>query len=61
MAVKQRPKRKGPKCHNCGKFGHIRWNCSELLEAEKKSDSSQKDRKSFRQRPTKLMCATKRQ
>lgn len=28
MTGKQRPKRKGPKCHHCGKFGHIRRNCN---------------------------------
>ena len=24
MAVKPRPKRKGPRCHYCGRFGHIK-------------------------------------
>ena len=28
MTGKQRPKGKGPKCHHCGKFGHIRRNCN---------------------------------
>ena len=36
MTGKQRPKAKGPKCHHCGKFGHIRWNCNEWVK--KKSD-----------------------
>ena len=31
MTGKQRPKGKGPKCHHCGKFGHIRRNCNEWV------------------------------
>ena len=54
MAVKHRLKRKGPKCHNCGQFGHIRRNCSELAETENKSDSSQKERRSFKQKAKKV-------
>ena len=34
----QRPKGKGPKCHNCGKFGHIRRNCNEWVKTT--SDSN---------------------
>ena len=29
MAAKQRPKVRGPKCHQYGEFGHIRQNCNE--------------------------------
>ena len=32
MTGKQRPKGKGPKCHHCGKFGHIRRNCNEWIK-----------------------------
>ena len=32
MAGKQRPKARGPKCHHCGKFGHIRRNCNEWIK-----------------------------
>ena len=32
MTEKQRPKGKGPKCHHCGKFGHIRRNCNGVKE-----------------------------
>ena len=27
MTAKQQFKRKPPKCHKCGKFGHIKKNC----------------------------------
>ena len=33
--------KKGPKCHHCGKYGHIRRNCRKFA-AEAKSDSSEK-------------------
>lgn len=32
MTGKQRPKARGPKCHHCGKFGHIRQNCNEWIK-----------------------------
>ena len=41
MTGKQRPKGKGPKCHHCGKFGHIRRNCNEWVK--KKSDFNEKE------------------
>jgi len=41
MTGKQRPKGKGPKCHHCGKFRHIRRNCNEWVN--KKSDSNEKE------------------
>ena len=46
MTRKQLAKGKGPKCHYCGKFGHIRRNCKEW--ARKKSDSSQKETKTVK-------------
>ena len=33
--------KKGPKCHHCGKYGHIRRNCRKFAP-EAKSDSSEK-------------------
>ena len=42
MTAKQTFK-KGPKCHYCGKFGHIRRNCRKFAQ-ENKSDSSDKER-----------------
>ena len=32
MTGKQRPKARGPKCHHCGKFGHIQRNCNEWIK-----------------------------
>ena len=46
MTGKQQTKRKGPKCHHCGRFGHIRRNCKEW--AGMKCDPSQKEDKSFK-------------
>ena len=34
MLTKPKSKSKGPKCHNCGKLGHIRQNCYELNESK---------------------------
>ena len=42
MKTKQAFK-KGPKCHHCGKYGHIRRNCRKFAQ-EKKSESNEKDR-----------------
>ena len=44
MTGKQRPKGKGPKCHHCGKLGHIRSNCNKWVK--KKSDSNRKEARS---------------
>ena len=44
MTGRQRPKGKGPKCHHCGKFGHIRSNCNKWVK--KKSDSNEKEARS---------------
>ena len=56
MTVKPSPRRKGPgpRCHYCGKFGHIKRNCHELAHAEKKSDSSQKERTKVKQKANKV-------
>ena len=35
--------KKGPKCHHCGKYGHIRRNCRKFTQ-EKRSESSEKER-----------------
>ena len=51
MTGKQRPKGKGPKCHHCGKFGHIRRNCNEWVK--KKSDSNEKEARSNKLRVNK--------
>ena len=32
MTGKQQPKARGPKCHHCGKFGHIRRNCNKWIK-----------------------------
>ena len=42
MTAKQAFK-KGPKCHHCGKYGHIRRNCRKFAQ-EKKSGSNEGDR-----------------
>lgn len=55
MAADQRSKRKGPKCYHCGKFGHIRRNCSELARtAERRSDSGRRERKIVKQKANKV-------
>ena len=51
MTVRERPNKKGPKCHYCGKFGHIRRNCGEW--AQEKSNSSEKE-KSMKQGDNKV-------
>ena len=33
MTSKHRTSRKGPKCHHCGRFGHIKRECRMLLES----------------------------
>ena len=50
MTGKQRPKARRPKCHHCGKFGHIRRNCNEWIKLSQcnervrtKSNTSQKE------------------
>ena len=36
--------KKGPKCHHCGKFGHIRRNCRKYAAQANKSDSSETEK-----------------
>ena len=43
MAVRPQQKKMGPKCHYCGKLGHIKWNCFEFAQVEKKPGSSQRE------------------
>ena len=50
MVTKQQTKRKGPKCYNCGKFGHIKRNCTEPAQAEKRYDLGHRSKKQSRQR-----------
>lgn len=49
LATKQK---RGQMCYGCRQFGHIKRNChqSAAVEAEKKSDSSQKKKKAFTQK-----------
>ena len=46
MTIKQQFKRKGPKCHQCGKFGHTKKTCrsfsTEANDKRKNRDSKQK-------------------
>ena len=45
MVAGHRYKKRGPKCHNCGKFGHIKRNCKstpEWKKSEAKKGSKQK-------------------
>ena len=35
MTVDRQPQRKGPKCHYCQKYGHIKQNCYELAQAKR--------------------------
>jgi transposase InsO family protein len=51
-AKQQQLKRKGPTCHHCGKFGHIRRNCWELTETA--FGPNQKEKKSFKQKANKV-------
>ena len=46
MTAKQ-PFKRGPKCHYCGKFGHIKRNCRKFAQ-ENKSDSSNQDKPKHR-------------
>ncbi|KAJ8030725.1 hypothetical protein HOLleu_27212 [Holothuria leucospilota] len=48
MVMKQQTKRKGPKCYNCGKFGHIQRNCTEPAQAEKRYNSGHRNKKHVR-------------
>ena len=45
MAAGHRYRKRGPKCHNCGKYGHIKRNCRSAPE-HKKSETD----KGFKQK-----------
>ena len=51
MTVKQ-PFRKGPKCHHCGKFGHIKRNCRKFAQENKFNSADKEQRKSTKHRAT---------
>jgi len=51
--AKQQSAKRGPKCHFCYKFGHIQRNCIEHAHAEKKPDSSPKEKNNVRQKVNK--------
>ena len=42
MSKHRSARRQVPRCHHCGKLGHIRQYCSELPSSEKKSDNYRK-------------------
>ena len=42
MFSKQKPTRRRPKCHFCKRFGHIQRNCTERLQADKRTNSDEK-------------------
>ena len=42
MTANHKYKKKGPKCYNCGKFGHIKRNCRAPLKTEGDSSTEQK-------------------
>ena len=36
MAAKYQGYEKGPRCHFCKKFGHIKWNCEEFVKSKRR-------------------------
>ena len=40
MTSKHRTSKKGPKCHHCGRFGHIKRECKMLLESPGKNQNN---------------------
>lgn len=49
MTAGHRYKKRGPKCHHCGKFGHIKRNCRSAPE-QKKSDGDDKIKHNSKQK-----------
>ena len=41
MFVNRQSKGKGPKCYQCGKFGHIKQNCRELNSPKLDDDKNE--------------------
>ena len=44
MAAKRPPWKRGPKCHHCGKFGHIKRNCRDLAPNNNQKEWSRKQK-----------------
>ena len=42
MAAGHKYKKKGPKCYNCGRYGHIKRNCKFSTEQKSEADKSSK-------------------
>ena len=51
MTAKQQSRKKGPKCHHCGKIGHIKRECRDVTG--KKADKSQKESRYSKQKANK--------
>ena len=48
-AITVERRRKGPHCHHCGKFGHIKRNCYDLIRT-KRSDAQRANKAEVKQR-----------
>ena len=47
LTSKQRPRKKGPICNNCGKVGHIKRNCYELQRKKEEVSYKSKQQKAY--------------